>query len=409
MSDAKVSRWGTRRPCVEGTLSSATPSLTLAERCLKWHPEAFHAHFRGDEVLALRGSEIGVDQLKRARLVAAPFLGICHPAVLTLLAVEHLEGRLVWVHSPCAGLPLNQTLEPDGEWLSARAAAEVTAAVAQVLDDLGEIGCTHPGPGPIDVWLEPGGTIKLAGFVGPFGPARWSIGGGADESSLVFRLGVFWAQLAAGVFLDPPVDEAAHQAAVRRVQLRLMSRSGPPLADRYFDWLVGMLDWDSNRRPGLSRVATGLATLAERTGGAHAADWMAQFADELIALANRRESISEITLPNGGGSLSVGVSVDGFRADDPTLESEQLPQVTRSGTLRMRFSRPSSMPVSVGPPPAAVKQPRIPKGILPREEIDLEEGVAPPARGYLAILATTGCSVFLILLGLFFLAVLVLT
>ncbi|MBT3218428.1 MAG: hypothetical protein HN348_05000, partial [Proteobacteria bacterium] len=386
-------------------MSRAKPTLTLGGRCLKWHHEAFHAQFLEDEVLALRGPEVGLDELKRARAVAEPYLGLCHSAVLTLLAVEQVEGRLVWVHSPCAGMPLNQTLEPDGEWLSTRAAAEATASVAQALSDFGELGEMHPGPAPIDVWLQPGGGVKIAGFVGPFRPARWSVGGGADESSLVFRLGVFWAQLATGVFLDPPVDEAAHQAAVRRVQLRMMSRPGPPLGDRYVEWLVGMLDWDPGRRPGLARVASGLATLAGRTEGLDAAEWMGLYADELISLAYRRENVSELTPPNSEGGLAVGTSMDGFKADDPTLESERTPRMTSSGTLRMRILRQNTMPISVGPPPAAVKHPRIPKGILPREEIDFDEGVAPPVRGFLSIYATMGCTILLILLGLFFIGV----
>ena len=164
-----------------------------------------------------------------------------------------------------------------------RAAAELLRQLATLLADASLP--THPGPEPEDILLCEDATIRIANFVQPFAamaPPR-PPGSSSPESALVYRLGALLAFLLGGPIPQSSTAEA-HEAAVRRAQIRAMSRPGAVFSEAYGNWLRAMLAWDPIERPPLSRVIAGLEELVATTAGpslqeeceAHYDAWIAE-------------------------------------------------------------------------------------------------------------------------------------
>lgn len=225
-----------------------------------------------DEALAQLGPEgAGARTLQRALDQARDYLGLSLDGVLCLVSVAELEGRIAWIYESVPAVGLEHYAGVDAEQLlSAKQSAVVVAQVAHTLHAMGRLGQRHPGPSLRDVLLLNDGTVRLTGFSSPFPPPpsyRAPEGQRAQESAVVYRLGVLLATLLSGNAPPPPSGESAHNALVRRVIIRATARPGPPLPERYADWLRGMLSWDPGRRPPLSAVHDRLSLLAEGIPG----------------------------------------------------------------------------------------------------------------------------------------------
>lgn len=328
-------------------------------------------------VVALLGPELGSDeQLERARERAGPWVRRRDPGTVPLLGVEAAEGRSAWLYEPCAGVSLGLVLAAPAEPFPLRVAAEIVAAAADVLDPLGPAAQLHPGPEPDHVLLQAEGTVRIAGFVGPFAPspAYREPRGSDDDPAVVWRLGVLLAQILTRIPPPPATDRSAHEAMFRRVLVRVLSRPGPTFPERYKDWLSGMLAWDGVDRPVLRRVASGLRELADTLPGPTFAEWARAHVPELRA---RGEEGDPFRLPepplDTSGSIEVrsGLTGDFTQEVGPgeTSSSEPEPDeitaVSQDGSTpakkRRGMRERGTIPVGVGPPPEALaRNPRLP-------------------------------------------------
>jgi hypothetical protein len=388
------------------------------------------------QVLVLLGPEgATADGLGRARSSAACAMGLRGTAadggVLPLVEVTSVGARIAWVHAHVDGLGLGYTVGSEGQaLLSTRAAAEVVASVADVLLGIGPDGHRNRGPEPTDVLVDARGQLHLTGFAGPFpSPPFMRAPRGEDgEAGVVYRLGVLLAQLVSGVPPSPASERTAHAALIRRALIRAMARPGPVLTERYGDWLRGMLAWEASERPPLSAVPDGLRKVAEATGGESLEAWARVHVDELrrrarhvsprplvvaeeppadgMATEDAPSSTEDEPRWRPSAALSdtlltpVDPSVlteqrpsfrpypelsptprDDFHDDDPTQEAASLGYGGRRPAANPpRPHAGSSIPVSVGPPPEAIREPpRLPSGFLDAAT-DLEEDSEPPRR-----------------------------
>lgn len=370
-----------------------------AARLGLWSPEQGPSR----EVGVLVGPEGATpESLGKARERAAGALHLRARGVLPLLDVVLVQDRLAWVYDKvdAVGLSLAVGSDAHGTMLSTRAAAEVVAEVAEVLVSTGPLSTSHPGPEPTDLLLDRRGRLSVLGFVGPFAPSPSmrapNLGTSSAEAAQVYRLGVLLAHLVSGVPPTAPTERSAHPALIRRALIRAMARPGPVLTERYGDWLRGMLAWEPSARPPLSSIASGLRKVGEATGGPDLVDWADAFVEDLGSVASQppprptpAPAPSPIVLSEIGESQATEevpkpteVDLDDFPED----EDEAPTVVHTEGAVGMStldpddatqegqaFSRPppqrtealAGMPVTVGPPPEAMRRsPRLPEGFL---------------------------------------------
>jgi len=361
-------------------------------------------------VLVLLGPESKTpDALGRARQAAESAVGIRHPGVLRLFAVEPFGERVAWVYEEMLGLGLGHTVGSENEvLLPTRVAAQTVARVAHTLLEIGTAGIGHMGPEASDLLVDSFADLKVAGFSGPFprSPSMRAPQGEEGEAALVYRLGVLLALLVSGSSPAPPSNRAAHAAVIRRALIRAMSRPGPVLTERYGDWLRGMLAWEPSERPPLSTVPDGLAKVAEATAGPSMEEWCLERVEALrqrviLEAEQRRQGTDGVVLTRtyAEGAPRLGTDLEAFEArrlapvtpsptpapntrvapgsrvvalevglpeDEPTQESqaEDEPELIDSKPP-IRVTSLLPMPVQVGPPPEAVRnRPSLPPGFL---------------------------------------------
>lgn len=398
-----------------------------------WHGAAYRGSLSlgGDvrAVLLLLGPEGAAgDALNRARAAAATTLAVRGEGVLPLLGVERCGSRVAWVYEHVDALGLGHSVGSEGNaLLSTRAAAEVVARVAETLVRLGVEGHRNRGPEPTDLLLDPRGRLWVTGFAGPFPspPSMRAPRGEEGEAAVVYRLGVLLAHLVSGVAPSAASERSAHAALIRRALIRAMARPGPVLTERYGDWLRGMLAWEPTERPPLSTVPDGLRKVADSTGGETLAEWAAANVTRLARVAETAGETDRATRPaprptvteepsEGPTTEEVGAAppprrvpvtppitpvsstgpaeLDAFVSgnsetmdDDPTQEAASLVPTLLARAL-VPPARPvvpaASIPVRVGPPPEAIREPpRLPSGFLdPGTDVgEEEEPSGPPA------------------------------
>jgi len=399
----------------------AEDKLQLLGPYMAWHPTAYTGRWRGpdgeirDALCLLGREELGRDQVRGFRAAALTALDLRGRGILPLVDVCAHEDRVAWVYQHVEGVGLGQTVGDEGAaMLSTRAAAEAVASTAEILLLRGAKAYSHPGPTPDDLLVDRHGRLWIAGFSGPLPPepamqAPMSAGG---EPAVVYRLGVLLATLVSGVAPAAATVETAHAALVRRALIRAMARPGPVLTERYGDWLRGMLAWDPGVRPPLSVVPDGLRKVAEATGGSSLVDWADAYVDELIGDHGLRQARPhrQVVDDHLRGRVVDAVREERARsspsrptprtADEearPTEISERHPPIEAypeddptqeaSGVSAQPLRRPpaipsepTSMPVSIGPPPEAIKpSPRLPSGFLDGEDdFQDEESLHPP-------------------------------
>jgi hypothetical protein len=312
-------------------------------------------------VAVVLGPEVDGEALERWRERGAPWIGRRTSGVLSLLGVERAGRRTAWVYEDCDGVSVGAAIAAGLGPLPLRVAAQLVARCAEILEPLAAEGRIHPGPDADDVLVLARGDVLLAGFVGPYArsPIHRAPGGVEDTSAVVWRLGVLLAALLTGARPTPAADRVAHDLVIRRMLIRIMSRPGPMFPERYRDWLVGMLSWDAEARPLLSRVAPGLRELAAVLPSPDLPDWAGRRIPELRGRAPT-EPLSPIERPLDKGSTEVAPALP-----DPTEETtlpdtpdeDDVTAVSSDGDPPLRWSPPpehGTIPVHVGPPPEAV-------------------------------------------------------
>jgi len=364
------------------------------------------------------------DALARARKASRVALTLRHPGVVRLVQVVEFQGRIAWCYERVDGIGLVHVISrEDAGGLSARAAAELVAQVAEVLLALGGPGLHHPGPEPSDLLLQADGHVRILGFAGPFPPDPSMRPPHPDqvEPGAVYRLGVLLAALLGGTTPAPATDASAHEVLIRRALIRAMSRPGPVLSDRYGQWIRHMLAWAPAERPPLSAVPAGLRSVGWATGGQGLTEWSQSAVPELGASVStharstpdlsplddtsdpgvlralaepgpppprprpdRTATPTPVSQTPTGGYATVESDLFVERSDDEdtqeaTWDPEEGFAATRGGRPR---GRSESIPVDIGPPAVAVKKrpPTLPPGFLEGEEDaeddDSDTGVA---------------------------------
>ncbi len=326
------------------------------------------------------------DSLARARATAAPFLGRTADGVLTLVAVELVRTasteagtRVGWAYERRDVLSIAHALTGPHA-LPARAAAEVVARIAEIICDLPE-AWRHRGPEPADVLVTQSGEVLISDFVGPFPPApsMRAPNGEDGEAAAVYRLGVLLAQLLTGSPPSSAADKAQQAANIRRVLIRAMAKPGPILADRYADWLHALLAWHPMERPALSTVADGLRMVAAQMAGETLSQWANAHVEalRLDVLRARAAAASPAPLPldreaTGEHTRTDDVSADRsgeFSRDDEPTQEESRSRIRALEHEVPSLSNPGLMPITVGPPPEALRdRPRLPSGFLQEPE-----------------------------------------
>ncbi|MEZ4317557.1 MAG: hypothetical protein R3F61_08630 [Myxococcota bacterium] len=352
-------------------------TLTLADTWQPWHPSVRRGVLDEGEgpvdVFAVLApwQPSGV---ARAREQAGRALTLEAPDILRLLDIRGHNQRVAYVYEAVDGIALATLTGP--RELGHRAAAELLAATA-----LSVAKHAHPGPEPEDVLLCRDGTTRLANFVRPFpgigGPR--APGKGSTEATQVYRLGALLAYLLGGPLPTTSTPDA-HEAAVRRAQIRAMSRPGAVFSESYGNWLRALLAWNPADRPPLSRVIDGFGELAGSTAGPTLREtceeqfdaWMISLVgsdpEETTLPADWDSALAEVVnpLPTAeAGRRTLGddqVMGDLTAEDDPTVDSELgvVPEYTPPSIIER-----GSIPVAVGPPAeVAAKRPSLPDGFL---------------------------------------------
>lgn len=346
--------------------------LDIGDPWLAWHSLVRRATWRregGDvEVLVFLGVQ-PVEDPAEVRAEAEPAIALRDPSVLPLLAVEPIGEGVGWVY------PFSDVVSPcffAKPLLGHRAAAEVVARVAKVVDTH-----AHPGPNIEDVLLDRQGRVLLANFVGPLPTSALAPGGDEGEAAVVYRLGALLATLLAGA-VKAGSTASSHDAAVRRTIIRAMSMPGAVFSDRYASWLQGMLAWDPDARPPLSRVPQALEELASASGGLPLKAVVARDFDRWITAAEHVQNVglgdpslaaSATSHPTfdpeyaGRTTLAKETPAEIPYVDEPTVESELIDPVERTPPSVLERG---TIPVEVGPPVEAIRRrpPTLPPGFL---------------------------------------------
>lgn len=394
------------------------PGLHLEGPLVAWSDTALAGRLGdapdGVPVLVFLGpdSAVGPDpgELDRARR----WIGRDAPGLLPLSDVALHGSRLAWLHPRVEALGVVHLVDAaDGQRPPLRVVAELVAAVADTLHAVGAAASEHPGPSPEDLGLDARGRVHLTGFCSPWpaAPVYRDPSGAVGTQALAWRLGVLLALLLAGRI--PAVsDRSGHEAMIRRILIRSMSRSGPTFSERYRDWLIGLLAWDPDLRPSLSAVGPGLRDVARALGGPDLAAWSADEVPTRIARARERSHApadaagsfhtwttaaepSEdhaITLAEVSGHRTLpGLPLSALDRDEPTAESTIR---TSASGASAPLAEPGTIPVGVGPPVEALSRrpPTLPAGFLD----DPGRSPPPPAERSTAVIAQL---VLLTLLG----------
>ncbi len=307
-------------------------TLDLAETWQPWHPSVrrgtwtpspdreseLPSELRGRppiDVLAVLAPHTP-SGVRRARARARNVLSLRADGVLPLLDIEPHGRRVAFVYEAVDGLALaNLTGERS---LGHRAAAALIGRLASLLSDADLPA--HPGPEPEDVLLCADASLRIANFVSPFpamAPPR-PPGSSGPDAALVYRMGALLAFLLGGPMPQSSTREA-HEAAVRRAQIRAMSRPGALFGEAYGNWLRAMLAWDPVERPPLSRIASGIEELVATTAGPSLEEECATRFDSWIA--ELQQGFPGDALPPG---FSADSSLGDFDQPDATLEAQPL-------------------------------------------------------------------------------------
>lgn len=363
-------------------------------------------------MLVIRGPE-GADDgsLGRASQRLA-LLEATHGTMWLPESVQLTRGHLCWVFPEADVLALSHVLAEGPSQLPLGAAVTVVARVAESLAAAGPIARQHRGPTPYDLLVDPLGRLRLAGFIEPVvtEPAMVDPTGDHGEASLVYRLGVLLSWLATGAPPEVVDDPSDHEAAVRRALIRIMSRPGPVISERFANWFRALRTWEPTERPPLARISEALTQIAEELGTNALLSWATRYVSPMLE-ANVDEVEDLVTFVTPAATQEE-------ERTDPSLPPRGLPRLddhtqesSEAGYLSPRAeARPGGafgMPVRVGPPPEAVKQrPALPAGFLDSEGHDedevSEDGVAapgtvpPPAPGVLVIVLLAVISLGLI-------------
>lgn len=312
-------------------------------------------------VAVVLGPEVDGEALERWRERGAPWIGRRTPGVLDLLGVERVERRTAWVYRDFDGVSVGAAIAAGMGPLPLRVAAQLVARCAEILEPLAADGRIHPGPDPSEVLIRADAEVLLAGFVGPFArsPIHRAPGGAEDGSAVVWRLGVLLAEILTGSRPSPAADRVAHELMLRRLLIRIMSRPGPMFPERYRDWLCGMLAWDAEARPLLSRVAPGLRELASVLPSPDLTGWAGRRIPELRGRAPA-EPLAPMEIPLDSGSTDIALP-----PAEPTEEvgipdvpeEDDVTAVSFDGDPPLKWFPPTehgTIPVQVGPPPEAL-------------------------------------------------------
>lgn len=401
----------------------AAQQLELGRHRPDWHVAAHAGRLvrpgcEARPVLVVLGAPVADAEVtaERARAAASALLGWAPPGVLELLDVLPFEDRTAWVYSDIEALGVGH-LVGGGELLPIGAAAELVAEVAALLISVGTRGLAHPGPEPHDVLLHSSGRVSVGGFVSPFpaSPAMREPGGREDAPALVWRLGVLFAALTSGSAPPPCSDRSAHEASLRRVLIRTMSRPGPVPPTRLRHWMEHLLAWDSGARPPLSTVEGALRQLAADTREPGLEAWCAVHlvSRRLDALAGPPELAVEAdtgptdlgdadppdALPSDEHTRPGMSTLAGFapprREEDQTMESIG---TTSTDTTLPHTVPPErgAIPVAVGPPAEAVPSARVPRSVIEA----LESGAITRREGWSWQWWFLGASALLLALGI---------
>ena len=106
---------------------------------------------------------------------------------MRLLAVEGLDRRTAWIYEDDGSVSVDAILARFGI-LPQRLGPALVAAVADVIEPLAADGWFHPGVTAADIRLGADGSVKVAGWVGPFGqiPALAVVAApGLDDAALL--------------------------------------------------------------------------------------------------------------------------------------------------------------------------------------------------------------------------------
>jgi hypothetical protein len=200
---------------------------------------------------------------------------------------------------------------------------------------------------------------------------------------MVWRLGVLLAELLTGAPPTPSSDRAGHELVLRRLLIRVMSRPGPVFPERYRDWLVGMLAWDGDQRPPLSRVAPSLRELA----GACPGPELAVRVREVPELRQRLElppgppvvepsleiftTVPPVTMASERTEEAAFPDADHGFGDTPLMDDVTAVSLDGDAPLRAAaLAEHGSIPVQVGPPAEAVRKPtRLPEALLVPDDL----------------------------------------
>lgn len=362
--------------------------LEIGEPWPAWHSLVRRGTWRRSgirrDVLAFLGTQ-PVDDVEAVAREAAPAVAIRDPGVLPLLGVERVGEGVAWLYA------FREVVSPvffAKPILGHRAAAQLVAKVARLVE-----AHPHPGPNVEDVLLDADGNVLLASFVGPLPTYARAPGGDEGEAAVVYRLGALLATLLAGAIKEGSTA-SSHDAAVRRTVIRAMSMPGAVFSDRYANWLQGMLAWDPDARPPLSRVAGALEELAAASGGLPLQAvvrkdfrlWLeAATGFQGTDLGDPSLDASGINHPTfdpeyaGRTTLANDPVPELAFVDEPTVESELYDPVERTPPSVLERG---SIPVEVGPPVEAVRRrpPKLPPGFLDPRSGDTQPSPAPRKR-----------------------------
>ena len=137
--------------------------MELGERWSAWHADVRQAAWEQEgceqDVLAVLGPH-APGAVQQAREAAARAMSHRGRHVLPLLGVEGTGREVAWLYPMEVVASLARI--PRGV-LGRKGALEVLQALARTLGDL-----PHPGPTPECVLLDGRGTVRVAGFVGPW-------------------------------------------------------------------------------------------------------------------------------------------------------------------------------------------------------------------------------------------------
>jgi hypothetical protein len=324
-------------------------------RSARWRPSEGESL----EAAVLLGPEVDGAAIERARERSRPWIGKQHPGVLALLAVERVGTRAGWVYEAFDGVSLGAMLRTLPGPLPQRLAAEIVASCAEILETLPLRGGLHPGLDVDDVLLRADGTVKLAGFVGPFAPSpvHRDPKGIEDSPTAVWRLGVLLARLLTGAPPGTTTDRVGHELMLRRLLIRIMSRPGPMFPERFRDWQCAMLSWSPEDRPLIARIGPGLrelaASLAEPELGAWARERVPQVRLDPRPLAPPPPILELTEVP----PAHLPERTEEALLSETPIEDD-VTAISTDGDPPRPFAPPEhgTIPVHVGPPPEALSK-----------------------------------------------------